>query len=542
MTPVRQLGVIDILILVAITWVAIKLVCGLANRKARRTKLNGPPSDSFIFGISRRMAQSTDGSLLFQGWAAEYGPVFRLPTAFGGHKTILCDPKAVNHFYSMERSVYVKSKLGRAVIESLFGRGLLWAEGESHKRQRKALTPAFSNAAIRRLTAVFYDSAYKLKASWDATIDNASDDTIIDVEHWMNLVALDSIGIAGFSHDFRTLDGAYSPVAAAFESLSFEGQSLLSVLLFMLGTQLPFLVHLPVERNRIIAKLRREMGVIAADLLEKTRREKRSNATDENTDKSVIGLLLKAEEEDAELHMNQTEVLAQQNVLLVAGYETTSVSLTWALIELAKQPDKQTKLREELIKFGPMDPTWDQLASVSDLPYLDAVVLEILRLHPPITETTREAILDDVVPLGTPITTASGHVVDRIVLPKGAIVTVPIRYINRSEVFWGPNAKQFEPERWLTLTNGADASVLRAKELQGHRHLLTFLDGPRTCLGKTFALAEFKAVLSVLVRNFTFEFPDGPETQIVRHRGIIPRPKVAGQAGAHVPMKVRRVE
>jgi hypothetical protein len=104
---------------------------------------------------------------------------------------------------------------------------------------------------------------------------------------------LDSIGIAGFSHDFRTLDGAYSPIAAAFESLSFEGENILSVLLFMLGTQLPFLVHLPVKRNRIIAKLRREMGVIAADLLEKTRHEKRSYSTDENTDKSVIGLLRK---------------------------------------------------------------------------------------------------------------------------------------------------------------------------------------------------------------------------------------------------------
>jgi hypothetical protein len=105
----------------------------------------------------------------------------------------------------------------------------------------------------------------------------------------------------------------------------------------MLGTQLPFLVHLPVERNRITAKLRREMAVIAADLLEKTRREKRSNATDENTDKSVIGLLrkdlpadkpvsllkiiflVKAEEEDAELHMNQTEVLAQVRPIYSTG-------------------------------------------------------------------------------------------------------------------------------------------------------------------------------------------------------------------------------
>ncbi|KAJ6562221.1 cytochrome P450 [Mycena capillaripes] len=537
MTPVHQLGVLDICIFVAGLWMVAKIGLSLSRRTTTRgTKLNGPPSDSFIFGVSRRMAKSTDVSLIFQEWAAKYGPIFQIPTAFGERKIILCDPKAVNHFYSMERSIYIKSKLGRAIIGNLFGRGLLWAEGESHKRQRKALTPAFSNAAIRRLTAVFYDSTYKLKASWDTIIDNASDGAIIDVEHWMNLVALDSIGIAGFSHDFRTLDGEYSQVAAAFESLSFEGQSLLSILLFILGTQLPFLVHLPVKRNRIISRLRREMAVIARDLLEKTRREKKNNISDEATDKSIIGLLLKSEEEDAELHMNQTEVMAQMNVLLVAGYETTSVSLTWAMIELAKRPEKQAKLREELIKFGRADPTWDEL--VSGLPYLDSVVLEILRMHPPVTETMREAMVDDVVPLGETITIASGNVVDRIFVPKGSIVAVPIRYINRSEVFWGANAKDFEPERWLTL--GDDP--LRAKEIQGHRHLLTFLEGPRTCLGKSFALAEFKAALSVLVRNFTFEFPGGPETEIIRHRGLIPRPKVAGQLGAHVPMRVRRAE
>lgn len=78
--------------------------------------------------------------------------------------------------------------------------------------------------------------------------------------------------------------------------------------------------------------------------------------------------------------------------------------------------------------------------------------------------------------------------VDKIVIAKGSLVTVSIRVMNRSEVFWGPNAKEFEPERWLTLND----DPLRAKEIQGHRHLVTFLDGPRTCLGKSFALAEFK--------------------------------------------------
>lgn len=118
MTPVHQLGVLDILLLVAGLWILTKIGRRLTSGKTG-TKLNGPPSDNYIFGVNRRMAQSTDGSLVFQGWAAEYGPVFQLPTGFGGHRTILCDPKAVNHFYSMERSIYIKSKLGRAVISSL---------------------------------------------------------------------------------------------------------------------------------------------------------------------------------------------------------------------------------------------------------------------------------------------------------------------------------------------------------------------------------------------------------------------------------------
>ncbi|KAJ7124501.1 cytochrome P450 [Mycena epipterygia] len=536
MTPVHQLGVSDILILGVGLWLVSKIVRRFLSRNAQGTKLNGPPRASWFFGVSRQIAKSTDSGLLFQDWAAKYGSVFQIPIAFGGRRTILCDPKAVNHFYSMERSIYVKSQLGRAVISNLFGRGLLWAEGESHKRQRKALTPAFSNAAIRRLTSIFYDSSYKLKAYWDANIDSTPDGAIIDVEHWMNLVALDSIGIAGFSHDFRSLDGEYSAVAAAFDSLSFEGTGILSNLVFIVGLQLPFLANLPTQRNRIIGNLRRTMSVIADELLEKTRREKKTHVTDETADRSVIGLLLKAEDDDAELHMDQSEVLAQMNVLLLAGYETTSISLTWALIELAKKPEKQAKLREELAQFGATDPTWDQL--VSALPYLDSVVLEILRLHPPVGETTREASVDDVLPVAEPITTQAGDVVDKIAIAKGSLVTVSIRVMNRSEVFWGPNAKEFEPERWLTLND----DPLRAKEIQGHRHLVTFLDGPRVCLGKSFALAEFKAALSVLIKNFTFEFPDGPETEIGSHRAIIPRPKVVGQPGANVPMRVRRAD
>lgn len=83
---------------------------------------------------------------------------------------------------------------------------------------------------------------------------------------------------------------------------------------------------------------------------------------------------------------------------------------------------------------------------------------------------------------------ASGRLVDSIFVAKGTNVRVPLICVNRSEALWGQASKDFVPERWLD----GSVSTQRAAEIQGYRHLLTFVDGPRTCLGKGFALTEFK--------------------------------------------------
>lgn len=92
-----------------------------------------------------------------------------------------------------------------------------------------------------------------------------------------------------------------------------------------------------------------------------------------------------------------------------------------------------------------------------------------------------------------PVKTSSGSVVDRIELTAGASVFVPIRAINRSIAIWGEDAKAFMPERWLEHEDEKDDGLSpRARAFQGYHHLLSFLDGPRMCLGKLFAVAEFK--------------------------------------------------
>ncbi|KAJ7574971.1 cytochrome P450, partial [Mycena floridula] len=106
--------------------------------------------------------------------------------------------------------------------------------------------------------------------------------------------------------------------------------------------------------------------------------------------------------------------------------------------------------------------------------------------------------------LSTPITTRDGQVVSSIAIPKGVLVVVPIHAINMSATFWGSDAKDSRPERWLEPESGP------AKEIHSHRHILTFISGPRECMGKTFALIEFKNVLLIMIRNYKFELPGGP--------------------------------
>ncbi|KAF8125509.1 hypothetical protein EV363DRAFT_633866 [Boletus edulis] len=74
---------------------------------------------------------------------------------------------------------------------------------------------------------------------------------------------------------------------------------------------------------------------------------------------------------------------------------------------------------------------------------------------------------------------------------------------------------------------------------QGHRHLLTFMDGRRMCLGQNFVVTEFKVVLVVLVKNFVFELRDAVDSKIEIGRGLLPWPKLAGEGGCKLPLRVR---
>jgi len=235
------------------------------------------------------------------------------------------------------------------------------------------------------------------------------------------------------------------------------------------------------------------------------------------------------------VQMSFKEMQSRVTVYILGGYDTIAATLTWALIELSRNPDIQNTLRNELQEHIPTSEglTYDKL--MNGLPYLDALVSETLRLHLSV-DLKRQVNEDDTIPLGQPIVTPSGALIDSLPVAKGTIIRMPIAALNRSEALWGPDATTFDPTRWLEKRGEV---YKRREEIPGYPHLLTFGYGPRVCIGKAFALAEIKAVLSVLVLKFQFEFPGGPDTKLGRCIGV--RPKDDGEECAKLTLAIRKV-
>ena len=118
------------------------------------TPLMGPPSKSLLFGLSRYIHESPDSSVLFERWAEEYGSAYRVPHSFWSSQIVLADPKAVACFFAHETTTYVRNSVTKRAVERLvgllsfhmfyssyvtdicltqMGRGLIYADGESHK-------------------------------------------------------------------------------------------------------------------------------------------------------------------------------------------------------------------------------------------------------------------------------------------------------------------------------------------------------------------------------------------------------------------------
>ncbi|EMD33505.1 hypothetical protein CERSUDRAFT_118080 [Gelatoporia subvermispora B] len=499
----------------------------------------GPPSSSLLYGnISEIFA---GGRLaVHHAWFSKYGHVLKYRGMFNMERLLTADLRALNHILTHSTD-YHKPEKSRDMIAHLVGKGMLYAEDDQHRSQRRIMNPAFGPGQIRDLTCVFVEKAVQLRDSWGVRISDVSESARINVFDDLTRTALDVIGLAGFEYDFDALgetNQTSAELRAAFRTIhSLEPATAVMRVLQLTFPPLYLVPHAGLKRldeaREVMERVSRQLVMEKKTAIMRSIGKRDTLEKNDVLGRDILTLLLKANlaaDLPEEARLTDEEVIAQIPTLLVAGHETTSIAASWCLYTLAQQPEIQRKLREELLQVPSEEPTMDELNA---LPYLDAVVRETLRFHSPIPYSFREATKDDVIPLNTPYTDTRGEAHNSVKIDKGTTVIIPIAALNTLKELWGDDAMEFKPERWESLPDAVSA----VPGVWGN--MLTFLGGPRACIGYRFAIVELKALIFILVR--AFEFEPAEEIITITNMMAFKRPSVANEKekGNQLPLLVK---
>ncbi|KAK0736370.1 cytochrome P450 [Apiosordaria backusii] len=188
---------------------------------------------------------------------------------------------------------------------------------------------------------------------------------------------------------------------------------------------------------------------------------------------------------------DEKQLLDNLTVAFVAGQENPQLCMISTLYLLAKHPDTQTKLHQELMSTGlSISALAQNIEVLSNLPLLTSVILESLRLFPPIGQLINRRTTQD---------TLLGN--GSIVIPRGTYVGYNCYSTNRDPVAWGLTADKFDPSRW-----GVDAASIQKqfRLRKSKAEFISFHGGRRACLGEKFALLQMRVTVCKLVGAFTF--------------------------------------
>ena len=367
--------------------------------------------------------------------------------------------------------------------------------------------PAFAYRHIKDLYPIFWAKTSEMvKAVASAASSQGVDPSaglgqapIIEISDWSSRSTLDIIGLAGMGNDFGAIKDPKTELNATYRMIFSPNAQ--AKFLGLLGLFLPAWIvrAIPISRNQEIPAAAETIRRICRQLIE-TKKQKLVSK-DEEARADIISVALSSG------GFTEEGLVDQMMTFLAAGHETTATALVWGTHALCQNPQYQTRLREEIRANLPSidDVSHPVTAeSLDRLPFLHAVCNEILRLHAPVTLTLRQAAKD---------TSILGEFV-----PKGTRIILAPQGVNTSKELWGPDALEFNPDRWMgagrTNTGGATSNYA----------FMTFLHGPRSCIGQAFAKAEFAVLVAGLFGRFEMELED-KEAEIDIAGGITAKPK-----------------
>ncbi|WP_320780447.1 cytochrome P450 [Streptomyces sp. CRN 30] len=412
------------------------------------------------------------------------GPIFRR-RAFG-KEVVFVGGAALAADLSDEGRFAKHVGLGIAALRPIAGDGLFTAYNDEPDWQlaHDVLAPGFGREAMAGYHPMMLDVAERLLGHWDRRRGAGRP---VDVPGDMTKLTLETIARTGFGHDFGSFERArpHPFVTAMVGTLSFAQRRT------AVPEQLaPLLLRRAARRNEAdMACLNRTVDAVV---------EARRASPGTGRSGDLLDRMLDTAHPETGERLSPANVRRQVITFLVAGHETTSGALSFALHYLSRHPEAAARARAEV------DRVWGTTArpgyaQVARLRYVRRVLDESLRLWPTAPAYAREALHDTVLGGTHP-------------MRRGAWTLVLTAMLHRDTEVWGADAESFDPDRF-------DASAVRARPPHTYK---PFGTGARACIGRQFALHEATLVLGLLLRRYEFRADPAYRLRIAERLTLMP--------------------
>ncbi|XP_017012809.2 cytochrome P450 6A1 [Drosophila takahashii] len=397
-------------------------------------------------------------------------------------------PMAVVLDMDLVKSVIIRD-FGQFVDRRSFHGDLLTAnlfnlQGEEWRALRTKLSPTFTSGKMKYMFGTITQVAQQLEETFEELV--GSQGSILELHDLMARYTTDVIGRCAFGTECNSLKDPQAEFREVGRRLFRNNNKSIRWRIFKM-TYLSSLAKLGLPIRIFHPDITDFFLRIVRETVELREREHiRRN--------DFMDLLLDLRRQEKGRGLTMEQLAAQVFVFFVAGFETSSSNMSYALFELAKNQAVQQKLRLEIsdVMARHRELTYEAML---EMPYLDQTITETLRKYPALSSLTRLASEDYEIP--------SRDGGDPVVLEKGTTVHIPVLAIHYDPAIY-PEPYEFRPERF------APAACQQ-------RHPTAFLgfgDGPRNCIGLRFGRMQVKVGLIALLRRFRFSLPPGSPTQL----------------------------
>lgn len=446
--------------------------------------------------------------------------IIRYNGLLNSERIMITSPKGLSEVLTTRNYDFHKPKHVAAGIGRLLGVGILLAEGDEHKMQRKNLMPAFAYRHLKNLVPVFWDISREAVEAMTVHVkaggvpfaelpenqkiaDAPKDVAVLEVGEWASRATLDIIGVAGMGQNFGAIKDPNTLLNRTYRKVFKPSRQ--AAILGLLNLFLPHIIvrNLPIKRN---GEIEEATAIIRQSCRELIKDKKSKLEKKELHDPDILSVALESG------GFTDEQLVDQLMTFLAAGHETTATAMTWATYMLARNPEIQSRLRAEIREKLPSVSANEAVnsADIDRMPYLNAVCNEVLRYYPPVPLTLRDAACDTVI---------LGHKI-----PKGTRVMLIPWAIQKDKALWGDDAGVFNPDRWMPSEKNPHSANGGASS---NYAMMTFLHGPRSCIGQSFAKAEFACLLAAWIGRFEFELNDEREMKeenVVIKGGVTAKP------------------